>query len=565
MRTTPDELVARFRSRGWWGDTTIYDLFAHNAARHSQRLAVMDPPDRAELIGGEPQRLSYRELAVRVEKLARFFLRHGLVPGDILITQLPNTVEYVLVYLAAARLGLIVSPVPMQYRDHELRHIAGLLSPAAFVTCGQFKGVDYAGMAASLPCLGNIPVLVFGDPGLAAARSIELENSDGAVTAVADCTTAQPVSADDIFTICWTSGTEGVPKGVPRSHNHWIAIGHAHFEGAQIHEGDRLLNPFPLVNMGAIGGCFMSWLRSGGLLLLHHPLDLGVYLRQIAEERPDYAIAPPALLNMLLKNEALLATADLSSLRCIGSGSAPLAPWMIEGFRDRFGIHVVNIFGANEGVAFISGPSEIPDAALRAKYFPRFGRPEFEWPATISQMMESRIVNPDTGQEIVAAGRPGEMQLRGPFVFDRYLGAAELTRNAFTADGYYRTGDLFQIAGEPGDERYYEFVGRLKQLIIRGGLKISPEELDDLLAAHPDLVEGAVVGMADAILGERVCAVVVPKPGRSLSTEALREYMKSRGVAVYKWPERVLVADALPRNPMGKVVRSELSRMAAAG
>lgn len=564
MRTTPPELAARFRSRGWWGDTTVHDLFAQNAARTPHRLAVVDPPNRTDLVGGEPLRLSYRDLAARAENLAGFFLQQGLTPGDVVVTQLPNIVEYVLVYLAAARLGLVVSPVPMQYRGHELGHIVGLLAPAAYVTCAHFKDTDYARLAVGVTGGRGTRVLVFGDTDAPGARSIDLDGT-GAAAAVAACTAAQPVAADDIYTICWTSGTEGVPKGVPRSHNHWMAISYGHFEGARLREGDSLLNPFPLVNMGAIGGCFMSWLRGGGTLILHHPLDLGIYLRQIAEERPDYAIAPPAILNMLLKNEALLATADLSSLRCIGSGSAPLAPWMIEGYRDRFGIDVVNIFGANEGVAFISGPNEIPDPALRAKYFPRFGRPEFEWPATVSRMIETRVVDTETGEEILEAGRPGEMQLRGPIVFDGYLGSAELTRNAFTEDGYYQTGDLFQIAGEPGNERYYEFVGRLKQLIVRGGLKISPEELDDLLAAHPDLAEGAVVGTPDTILGERVCAVIVPRTGKSLSVEALRDYLESRGVAVYKWPERVVVTDALPRNPMGKVVRAELVKLASTG
>lgn len=564
MRTTPPELAARFRSRGWWGDTTVHDLFAQNAARTPQRLAVVDPPNRADLVGGEPLRLSYRDLAARAENLAGFFLQQGLTPGDVVVTQLPNIVEYVLVYLAAARLGLVVSPVPMQYRGHELGHIVGLLAPAAYVTCAQFKDTDYAHLAVGVTGGRGTRVLVFGDTDAPGARSIDLDGT-GAAAAVAARTAAQPVAADDIYTICWTSGTEGVPKGVPRSHNHWMAISYGHFEGARLREGDSLLNPFPLVNMGAIGGCFMSWLRGGGTLILHHPLDLGIYLRQIAEERPDYAIAPPAILNMLLKNEALLATADLSSLRCIGSGSAPLAPWMIEGYRDRFGIDVVNIFGANEGVAFISGANEIPDPALRAKYFPRFGRPEFEWPATVSRMIETRVVDTETGEEILEAGHPGEMQLRGPIVFDGYFGSAELTRNAFTEDGYYQTGDLFQIAGEPGNERYYEFVGRLKQLIVRGGLKISPEELDDLLAAHPDLAEGAVVGTPDTILGERVCAVIVPRTGKSLSVEALQDYLKSRGVAVYKWPERVVVTDALPRNPMGKVARAELVKLASTG
>ena len=169
------------------------------------------------------------------------------------------------------------------------------------------------------------------------------------------------VHADDIVTICWTSGTEGVPKGVPRSHNHWIAGSLCHYDGAQIRRGDRLLNPFPLVNMAALGGCFMSWLRAAGTLVLHHPFELPVYLQQIASEKPEYAIAPPAVLMLLLQNEALLNGVDLSCLRCIGSGSAPLPPVMIRAYKERYGIEIINNFGSNEGVALCSGPLEAPD------------------------------------------------------------------------------------------------------------------------------------------------------------------------------------------------------------
>lgn len=558
MQTSPPELIARFRSAGWWGDATIHDLFAANAARVPERLAVLDPPNRADLVGGEPARLSYAGLDARVHALAAALLHQGLRQGDIVIAQLPNVVEFVILYLAAARLGLVLSPVPMQYRGHELRHIVALARPAAFITVAGFRGSDYAALARQeMQDFGAVLLLCGGSaPGCVTLA----ERSTGA-----DEPAGLPgVSADDIFTICWTSGTEGVPKGVPRSHNHWAAIGWAHFDGAGLRDGDRLLNPFPLVNMGAIGGCFLSWLRSTGTLILHHPLDLAVYLRQIAVERADYAIAPPAVLNMLLQNEALLAGADLSSLRCIGSGSAPLAAWMIEGYRARFGIDVVNIFGSNEGVSLISGPAEIPEPALRARYFPRFGRSDIHWPARTAAMIETRLNDLDSEAEVLAAGPPGELQIRGPGVFDGYFRSPELTARAFTADGWFRTGDLFRIAGEPGDLRYYEFVGRARQQIVRGGFKISPEELDELLAGHPDIAEAAVIGVPDRVLGERVSAMVVPKAGHEVTLAGLQRFFEERGVAVFKWPERLQLLAQLPRNPMGKVAREELSRLAHA-
>jgi acyl-CoA synthetase (AMP-forming)/AMP-acid ligase II len=411
----------------------------------------------------------------------------------------------------------------------------------------------------------HVQVLVLGNDAAGGARPLGTSRHAGESSreraAVLEAQAA--VSADDILTVCWTSGTEGQPKGVPRSHNHWLAISWAHFEGAQIQEGDALLNPFPLVNMAAIGGCLCSWLRGACTLLLHHPFELPVYLQQIATERPEYAIAPPAVLMMLLQNEALLNGLDLGCLRCIGSGSAPLPPAMIRGYKDRFGIEIVNMFGSNEGVSLCSGPAEAPDAERRARYFPRFGRPEIAWPQRIARLIETRVMDVDSGSEITEPGVPGELQIRGPTVFDGYLAAPAANATAFTADGWFRTGDLFEIA-EPGDPRFYRFVGRLKQLIVRGGMKISPDELDAVLAAHPAIAEAAAVGVPDEVLGERICAVAVLRPGKGLTLEELQQHFGEAGLAKFKWPEQLRFVTQLPRNPVGKVLRSEVLRQATA-
>ena len=243
MKSSPPELIARYRAAGWWGDTTIYDLYARNVARNPQRLAVADPPNRPDLVGGEPLRLTYQELSARVEALAKALLRSGLTYDDIVIAQLPNVAEYVIVYLAAARLGLIVSPVPMQYGDHELNHIIGLLDPVAYLTFGRFKGANHAELAVRVSAgkRAGARVLLFGDAAAPGTTLIsDLISAAQKDADIAAHVAAHPVSADDIYTICWTSGTESVPKGVPRTHNHWIAISAAHYEGAHLREGDRL-------------------------------------------------------------------------------------------------------------------------------------------------------------------------------------------------------------------------------------------------------------------------------------------------------------------------------------
>jgi len=238
---------------------------------------------------------------------------------------------------------------------------------------------------------------------------------------------------------------------------------------------------------------------------------------------------------------------------------------MVRGYSEEFGIEIVNLFGSNEGMALISGPGDVEDPELRASLFPRFGRPEFGWKNRVSTHIETRLRDLESGAEILEAGRAGEMLIRGATVFSGYYGADELNREAFTDDGFFCTGDLFEIAGEGGESRFYRFVGRCKQLIIRGGVNISPEELETVLGAHPKLSEVAVVGVPDETMGERVCAVVVPQPGQSVTLTEISDYLRERGVAITKFPERLRVVDQLPRNPMNKLVRHELREVAAAG
>lgn len=563
MKTSPEILRREYRARQWWTDTRITDLFDRCVAERPDRIALIDPPNREALLGTAPRRLTFRQIAELADGFAVALLEQGLGRDSILITQLPNIVEYAALYLAAARIGVIVSPVPMQYRRHELAHIVATTGARTALTVSIFKGAAQAEGAVQLAADRDFTVLSLGADAPPGARPFNPAQLDAAtrVRLGAAIATAN-LDADDVFTICWTSGTEGNPKGVPRTHNQWISINHAHQVGARIADGETLLNPFPLVNMAAIGGCLLSWLQCRGTLLLHHPLDLPVYLQQIAGEKPQYAIAPPAILNMLIKSEELLARVDLSSLRCIGSGSAPLDPGMIAGFHERFGIEVINIFGSNEGVSLISGATEAPDPRDRARLFPRFGRAEIHWPRLAPCPMDTRLIDPDSGEEITARGLPGELQIRGPAVFDGYFREPALTARSFTSDGYFRTGDLFEIAGSAENPCFYRYVGRLKQIIIRGGVKISPEELDEVLAAMPAILEGAVAGYRDEILGEKICAAIVPRPGQSPNLEDVRAHFATAGLAIFKHPERLCILAQLPRNPTGKVMRKELTQIA---
>lgn len=557
MFLTPAERIADHMARGWWEGISVDAMLRRAVGERGDALAIVDPMNRETLDGCVPERLSWLELDARVNAMAAALIGLGLARDDVVCAQLPNTVDAVILFLATARLGLIVSPVVMQYREHELAHILSLTDARAFVTVPAFHGHDHAAMAASLAEVRpGMQVLTMGS----AAHGTDLKALAAAAdpAPAADWCAANPVDGGEVLTICWTSGTEARPKGVPRDHNHWVLNAKVIVWGTGMVAGDVLLNPFPLVNIASIGGLVLPWLEVRGTLVLHHPFDLGVFLKQIEAERVTYTIAPPAVLTALLKQPQIAASVDLSSLRAIGSGSAPLTPWLIEGWAQAHGIEICNIFGSNEGMALMSSPGNIPDRAERAHYFPRFGAEGVEWSNPVSGVMRTRLVDPASGAVITEPGQPGEMHIAGGNVMSGYWRSPELTAAAFDGD-WFRTGDLFEIAGEGPLSRFYRFVGRSKEIIVRGGVNISPAEIDELLVNLPGVREAATVGIPDADLGERIAVAVVIDEGTSPPDIAsIGAHLAAAGVAVFKRPERLVVLPALPRNAMNKVVRADL-------
>jgi acyl-CoA synthetase (AMP-forming)/AMP-acid ligase II len=558
MIVSTQEQIKEYTEKGWWGKETILDLFLRDLQNTPDAEAVVDPPNRTAWGTGSPLRLTYQELNEASACLASSLKAAGLHKDDVIMVQLPNIAELAVIYLAATRIGAIVSPVPIQFRTHELKVVMAIAEPKAFITTTNFNGFNHVAMLEGLQA---------ETPGLQTLIGLGDELPEG-VPSLTDLMSApyagepphEEVSANDIFTICWTSGTETEPKGVPRSHNHWIWIAYASVDGCEFEPGHVLLNPFPMINMAGIGGMFVPWLITGGKLVMHQPFDLQVFLGQIMVEKINYTVAPPALLNMLLMRPDVLQKVDLSSIKNIGSGSAPLSPWMVSKWQEEYKIPVINIFGSNEGASFTSGMQEFPDPNKRAQYFPRFGVREFKWKSRVAGQMSTKLVGSD-GEVITEPDIPGEMAIKGPGIFSGYYKRPELTAKAFDKDGYFYTGDLFEIAGQPGNLNAYRFVGRAKDVIIRGGMNISAEEVEGLIMGHPKIAEVACVGYPDERLGEITCAVVVAKPGEDVTLEEVVASLKEKDIAVYKLPERLVKVDALPRNPVGKVLKRDIREM----
>jgi len=552
--------VDDYRAKGWWRGETVDTIVRRAVESRPDAEALIDPPNRSELIGDAPQRLTWRQLDARIDDFVRAFRALGVKRDGVIVSQLPNVIEGVIAFLACARMGAILSPVAMAGRAHELRHILSAVDASLALTVESFDGHQHAegfvALAREGVFRGKVSCLGASAPQGAKALDRFTGRAWGR-----SAKPARDLDAAEVLTICWTSGTEAEPKGVPRHHDHWVVNGEAIFEGAGLQPGDTLLNPFPLINIAAYGGMVMPWLLAAGRFVQHHPFDLPTFLGQMQDEQVNYTIAPPAILNLLLKNEDMLAGTDLSALRCFGSGSAPLSPWMVKGWHDR-GVTVMNIFGSNEGCSLFSTGVDVPDPEQRARFFPRFGAAGVEWPTKFPAKIRTRLVDPDTEEDIVSPGHPGELRINGAMTFDGYWRADALNASAFDDQGYFRTGDTFEIAPD-GEGRFYQFVGRSKEIIIRGGVNISPAEIDALIETHPRVREVACTAYPDERLGERMCAVVVLNPGEELTLDELCEHLRAAEISTVKLPEKLRVVETLPRNPLGKVLRRALSGVAA--
>jgi cyclohexanecarboxylate-CoA ligase len=538
MITSSRHRIDQLTSAGHWGNDTLHELLESHASQQPDKLALKDQPDRESLTGDQPLELSWHKTNTAATNLAIALRQAGIAEDDEVIVQLPNVVELALVYFALSKLGAIVSPIPIQYGAHELQKIAGTLDSKYLISLPRFNDMPLAEAAkAALP---EINVLTL--------------NQDIVIDSLTPANPAMQWPASDanrILTICWTSGTTGTPKGVERSHNMWLATGLTTLQAGSYTKDDILLNPFPLVNMAALGGFLFPTVILGCSLVLHHPINVPIYLEQLQSEKITFTLAPPALLNQLAKSEQMWNSYDFSALRAVGSGSAPLAPWMIAKFDNDYGKSVVNFYGSNEGIALFSTPESAPTPELRAAVFRQPGK---------GDSTATKIIDTETGELLTKEGERGELLIAGATVFDGYY--QHDNEGVFSHDGFFHTGDLVEITGN--DARDCRIVGRCKDIINRGGMKISPVELDVAIEQHESLAEAAVCAYPDERLGEKICACVVLKKGvETIRLESINEFLLEQGFAKFKLPERLEVLDSLPRNPLAKVQRFTLEEIVA--
>jgi len=502
---------------------------------------VTDTPERVALVDGD-QRITFRELHRRSDRLAAALCARGIEGGDVIACQLPNIWEYACLLLAAGKIGAVISPQHIISRASEIEYCLGFGEAKAFFYIPSYADFDFRGMFGSVR--GRLPSLrlVVTVRGAADAGETEFE-ALLAGPAATDLEKRRP-KPEDLFVLSFTSGTSGKPKGVLHSHDGPVsnAVATGELLGVGPHEVILCASSFSFAY-----GTFtvMVAFARGATQVLLDSFAPGPFFDLVERERASFVFGVPAIALALVNHPRAAGTDWRSLAKFMLSGSTHPPP-LVYRMRELFGCTPITLWGMTETyrgtVTRLDDPMETIATTVGCC------RPGWEMAAL------------DENGRILPPGEPGELAVRGPLLFREYLNSPEVMAESFTAEGWFKTGDLAAV-----DERgYVRITGRIKDLIRRGGVSISPREIEDILYAHPKIRDCALVAMPDDRLGERPCLFAVLHPGVDLSLDELRQFLDAKGIAKYKWPERLELIDELPLNAARKVRKNLLRDRVAA-
>ena len=516
------ELAERYRREGYWRGEVLGSLMRDVVKGDGSRVAVVDARGR----------YTYAELDHRADALAAGFLQAGIAAGDRVVVQLPNCVAFAHVAIALFRLGAVPVFALPNYRRNEVTYLCECTEAVAYVTVDTHLGFDHVELArqAASACKSLKHIFIEGE----AREFVPL----GEVAAPAR--DLAPPRPSDVAFFLLSGGTTGLPKLIPRTHDDYAYQIRATAEGLGFDENGVYLAAIPFGNASL--GCpgLLGALRVGGkVVMLTSPNPEQAFPAIRAEGATLTTLMPPMVARWLEAFEP--AKLDLSRL-ILQVGSQRFAPELARRARLELQCRVTHWFGMAEGLLTftrLDAPPEVVDCTQ--------GKP-------LCPADEVRVV--DSGGREVRRGELGELLTRGPYTLRGYYKAADHNARAFTADGFLRTGDLVRIT--PAGDMIVE--GRLKDVINRGGEKISAAEVEDLLIEHPKVFQAAVVAAPDVLLGERVAMFVVPRKPEPALPE-LRGFLKDRGLADYKVPDLLHLVDALPCTRGGKVDKARLREL----
>jgi len=523
------EQARRYTASGAWPNRLLTDFLDDAVAAAPEKTAVIDSRGS----------ISYRELATRVAQCAHALLALGLRAGDVMALQLPNWKEFLVLHLAATRIGVVSSLITPGSRDRELLHMLTLSNARLLVIPDEFRGHDYRAMAGRLR--GKLPelkqVLVVGEPAAASEMAWDAFMSHARAPRQ-PLDTLRP-NANDVTEIVFTSGATGEPKGVMHTSNTIVAPQLALAASLQLTREDVIHIASTIGHQtGFLNGVRLP-IQLGSTVVLQDVWNPEQLVDWIAKHRITVSSGSATFLLDLLRAKNL-ARCDLSSFRIFRCGGGPIPRTLLREAREKLphvGIHC--------------GWGQTENAVVTLT---RIGDPDDKLLNTDGRAqpgMEVRVVD-DKGQ-LLAPGKEGRLQCRGPFMFVGYAQQEALTRENFDGE-WFDTGDLATLDAEG----YVRITGRLKDIIIRGGENIPVKYVEDILYEDPRVRDAAIVAMPDPRLGERACAFVICRDGSTLEMKDMQTFLVQRGVAKVYWPERLEVVSELPRTANGKIRKADL-------
>lgn len=533
----PEDVAAKYRAAGYWRGEPLGMLLGRWAEQYGEREA---------LVGADGcSRVTYRALDRWCDRLAAGFAARGIGAGERVLVQLPNTPEFVAVCFALFRLGALPVFALPAHRAAEVGHLLELSGAVAHILPGTGTGYDHVAAAVQARARRARPVQVFvaGEaPAVLPEGFTALADVDGDPVAPAD------VDASDVAFFLLSGGTTALPKLIPRTHDDYayqcrVTAGICGLDADSVYLAVLPAEfNFPFGCPGILGT-----LHAGGRVVFALSPQPEECFALIEREHVTFTSVIPTIVHLWLAAAAQGHGRDLGSLELLQVGSAKLHEELAARIGPELGVRLQQVFGMAEGLLTFTRDDDPADVVLRTQ-----GRP-------VSEADEIRVADPD-GRP-VPRGETGELLTRGPYTLRGYYRAPEHNARAFTEDGFYRSGDLVRLTAD--GQLVVE--GRIKDVVIRGGDKVSATEVEGHLGAHPDVQQAAVVAMPDPVWGEKVCAYIVPAPGRPAPPmAALRRLLRARGLADYKLPDRVEVVDAFPLTGLNKVDKKALAADIAA-
>ena len=521
--TFNEQRRAAYRQQGLWGDASLADYWQQTARAMPDKIAVVDNHGAS---------YTYSALDHAASCLANWMLAKGIESGDRIAFQLPGWCEFTVIYLACLKIGAVSVPLLPSWREAELVWVLNKCQAKMFFAPTLFKQTRPVDLI--LPLQNQLPQLqqIVGVDKLApATSSLSLSQILADNTPL---TTAITVHGDELAAVLFTSGTEGLPKGVMLTHNNILASERAYCARLNLTWQDVFMMPAPLGHAtGFLHGVTAPFLIGARSVLLDI-FTPAACLALLEQQRCTCMLgATPFvydLLNVLEKQPA-----DLSALRFFLCGGTTIPKKVARECQQR-GIKLLSVYGSTE-----SSPHAVVNLDDPLSRF-------MHTDGYAAAGVEIKVV--DDARKTLPPGCEGEEASRGPNVFMGYFDEPELTARALDEEGWYYSGDLCRM-DEAG---YIKITGRKKDIIVRGGENISSREVEDILLQHPKIHDACVVAMPDERLGERSCAYVVLKaPHHSLSLEDVVAFFSRKRVAKYKYPEHIVVIEKLPRTASGKI------------